>query len=108
MAGEIDIATCARFREALRAALAEGPDSVVVDMSAVEWLDSTGLGALVGALKKAQDRGGTVQVAGVPGRIAKQFQVTGLARLFGMHASVHDALTARPDTMLTTPAQRPH
>jgi anti-sigma B factor antagonist len=61
-------------------------------MAAVEWIDSTGLGALVGALKRARAKGGTVQVAAVPDRMAKYFQVTGLARLFGMHATVDEAL----------------
>jgi anti-anti-sigma factor len=66
-----------------------------------QWLDSTGLGTLVGALKRAQGRGGTVQVAAVPDRIAKQFQVTGLSRLFGIHATVGDALAVTADAETT-------
>jgi anti-sigma B factor antagonist len=92
VAGEIDIATCGQFRAALLAAVEEGPGSVIVDMAGVSWLDSTGLGVIVGALKKARDRGGTVQVAAVPDQIAKRLLVTGLARLLGMHATVDDAL----------------
>src|SRR5215472_8745235 len=79
VAGEIDIATYGRLRAMLITAVDDGPGSVVVDMAAVEWIDSTGLGTLVGAYKRARDKGGTVQVAGAPGRIAKHFQVTGLS-----------------------------
>ena len=92
VAGEIDIATYRQLRAALIKAVDEGPGSVIVDMSGVEWIDSTGLGTLVGALKRARDKGGTVQVAAVPGRIAKHFQVTGLSKLFDMHETVEAAL----------------
>jgi len=92
VAGEIDIATYRRLRAALIEAVDDGPGTVVVDMAGVEWIDSTGLGSLVGALKRARDKGGTVQVAGAPDRIAKHFRVTGLSKLFGMHASVEAAL----------------
>jgi anti-sigma B factor antagonist len=92
VAGEIDIATYRQLRAMLLTAVDAGPGSVIVDMAGVEWLDSTGLGTLVGALKRAWDKGGTVQVAAVPDRIAKQFKVTGLSKLFGMHATVADAL----------------
>jgi anti-sigma B factor antagonist len=99
--GEIDIATYARLRAILITAVDAGPGSVVVDMSGVEWLDSTGLGTLVGALKRARARNGTVQVAAVPDRIAKHFQVTGLSRLFGMHATVGDALAVTAEAEVT-------
>ena len=59
--GDIDIATYAHLRAELIKAVDEGPGTVVVDMSGVEWIDSTGLGTLVGALKRARDKHGTVQ-----------------------------------------------
>ncbi len=90
--GEIDIATCGQLRTMLITAVDAGPGSVIVDMTGVNWLDSTGLGVLVGAFKRAQRRGGTVQVAGVPERIAMHFRSTGLARLFGMHPAREAAL----------------
>ena len=94
VAGEIDLYTCGQLREALRQAVDDGPGTVVVDMTGVEWIDSTGLGTLVGALKRARAKDGTVQVAGASDLIAKHFQVTGLSRLFGMHMTVGDALAA--------------
>jgi anti-sigma B factor antagonist len=92
VAGEIDIATYGQLRSMLITAVDAGPGTVVVDMSGVEWIDSTGLGTLVGALKRAREKHGTVRVAGAPGRIAKHFQVTGLSKVFGMHATVDEAL----------------
>jgi anti-sigma B factor antagonist len=94
VAGEIDIATYRQLRSMLITAVDAGPGTVVVDMSGVEWIDSTGLGTLVGALKRAREKHGTVRVAGAPGRIAKHFQVTGLSRLFGMHPTIEDALAS--------------
>jgi anti-sigma B factor antagonist len=101
VAGEIDIATYRQLRAALIKAVDEGTGSVIVDMEGVEWIDSTGLGTLVGALKRARDKHGTVQVAAVPGRIAKHFQVTGLDRLFGLHATVEAALAITAGTEVT-------
>lgn len=58
-----------KLRAALLTAVDEGPGTVVVDMAGVEWIDSTGLGTLVGALKRARAKDGTVRVAGAPNRI---------------------------------------
>ena len=99
--GEIDIATYHQLRAMLITAVDAGPGSVVVDMEAVEWIDSTGLGTLVGAYKRARDKGGTVQVAGASDRIARHFQVTGLSRLLGMHATVADALAITAEAEVT-------
>ena len=101
VAGEIDIATYGQLRAELIKAVDEGTGSVVVDMEGVGWIDSTGLGTLVGALKRARDKHGTVQVAAAPGRIARHFQVTGLARLFGMHATVEVALAITAEAEAT-------
>jgi anti-sigma B factor antagonist len=97
VAGEIDIATYGYLRAELLTAVDAGPGTVVVDMSGVEWIDSTGLGTLVGALKRAREKHGTVMVAGAPGRIAKHFQVTGLSKVFGMHPDVDAALASTAD-----------
>jgi anti-sigma B factor antagonist len=92
VSGEIDIATYGQLRSMLLTAVDAGPGTVIVDMTGVEWIDSTGLGTLVGALKRAREKHGTVMVAGAPGRIAKHFQVTGLSKVFGMHPDVEAAL----------------
>lgn len=99
--GEIDIATYGYLRTELIKAVDEGPGTVVVDMSGVEWIDSTGLGTLVGALKRAREKHGTVQVAGAPRRIAKHFQVTGLSKVFSMHPAVEAALAVTADAQAT-------
>jgi anti-sigma B factor antagonist len=61
----------------------------------VDFLDSTGLGALVGSLKRLRMREGSLKlVTSGGGRIPKIFQVTGLTRAFALHSSVPDAITA--------------
>lgn len=101
VAGEIDIATCHQLRAMLATAVDAGPGTVIVDMTGVEWIDSTGMGTLVGALKRARAKHGTVRVAGASDRIAKHFTVTGLAKLFGMHATVGDALAVTAEAEVT-------
>jgi anti-sigma B factor antagonist len=101
VAGEIDIATYGQLRAALIEAVDEGTGTVIVDMSGVDWIDSTGIGTMVGALKRARAKHGTVQVAGAPDRIAKHFQVTGLSKLCGMYATVDDALAVTAEAEVT-------
>jgi anti-sigma B factor antagonist len=77
VAGEIDIATVAELRERLFE-LAEGNQSVIVDLSQVSFVDSIGLGALVGAAKRAAAHGGTLHVVGARPPVRQLFRVTGL------------------------------
>lgn len=77
VAGEIDIATVAELRERLFE-LAESNQSVIVDLSQVSFVDSTGLGALVGAAKRAAAHGGTLHVVGARPAVRQLFRVTGL------------------------------
>lgn len=75
--GEIDIATVAQLRERLFG-LADDGQSVIVDLSQVSFVDSTGLGALVGAARRAAAHGGSLQAVGAQRQIRQLFRVTGL------------------------------
>ena len=63
-------------------------------MEKVEFLDSTGLGVLVGALKKVRADGGTLDIVCTQERILKIFDITGLDKVFGLHNSVAQAIAA--------------
>lgn len=78
--GEIDVATAPELRQNLIDAINGGATRVVVDMAGVTFIDSTGLGVLVGAMKRATSRGGEVVVERVPPAIRRVFEVTGLDR----------------------------
>lgn len=92
--GEIDVYTAPRLREAIVAAIDDGHTRLVVDVEKVEFLDSTGLGVLVGALKKVRADGGTLDIVCTQERILKIFDITGLDKVFGLHDSVSAAIAA--------------
>ena len=76
-AGEIDIATVARFRARLFALAGEGRP-VIADLDQVSFIDSTGLGVLVGAVKRATSSGGSFHVVSDQPNIWQLAHVTGL------------------------------
>jgi len=83
VAGEIDLYTAPRLHGELITALADGgPARIVVDMSGVEFCDSTGMNVLLAAQRRARERGGDVQLAGPRPAIRKVLQVTGLETVF--------------------------
>jgi anti-sigma B factor antagonist len=102
VAGEIDIATVAQLRERLFE-LADGGQSVIVDLSQVSFVDSTGLGALVGAAKRAAANGGGLYVVGARPQIRQLFRVTGLDKQVLMVRTLDEALEA---TAAWRPASR--
>ncbi len=97
--GEVDVYTAPRLREALVEAIDGGRIHLVVDVEKVEFLDSTGLGVLVGALKRVRSDGGSLDIVCTHQRILKIFEITGLDKVFGLHESVEAAQAARtPET----------
>lgn len=77
--GEVDAASTAELRVALDRALATGADTVRLDLSGVPFLDSTGIGALVGARNRARSRGTRLEVARLSPPVRKVFEITHLA-----------------------------
>ncbi|MGI8760226.1 MAG: STAS domain-containing protein [Jatrophihabitantaceae bacterium] len=92
--GDIDLYTSPRLQEQLAALIDSGASELVVDLSNVPFLDSTALGALVGARKDAMERGGSITLAGAQNNVVKVLRVTKLTEVFAMHDSVADALSA--------------
>jgi anti-sigma B factor antagonist len=88
--GEVDVYSAPQLRDQLTETLAEQP-TVVVDLSGVEFIDSTGLGALVAARTTAAERGGTLALVCTQQRILKLFAITGLDSVFAIFNSVADA-----------------
>lgn len=95
--GEIDVYTAPTLRERLNELVAEGEYHLVVDMTGVDFLDSTGLGVLVGGLKRARSHEGTLQLVCDQEKILKVFRITGLTQVFPIHASLADALATPPN-----------
>lgn len=90
--GEVDVFTAPVLDEALSAAVGAGATCLVVDLSGVEFLDSTGLSVLVKALKRVKESGGSLDVVVTAERVAKVFRITGLDASMPLHATLADAL----------------
>lgn len=93
--GSFDIATAPSVRAALTAASGDGKHAIVVDLTNVEFLDSTGLGALIGGHRRASENGGQVRLAVADGPISRLLNITGLMRVFPVYRTVGDALVDR-------------
>jgi len=92
--GEIDVYTAPKLRDQISDLVTSGKTSLIVDLEGVDFLDSTGLGVLVGGLKKVRAQDGTMSLICSQDRLLKIFRITGLAKVFTIHASEADALSA--------------
>ncbi len=92
--GEVDVYTAPRLRERLVELVEGGARSVIVDLSRVEFLDSTGLGVLVGALKRLRAAGGSLRLVCGQERLLKIFRITALDRVFSLFDTVEAAVAA--------------
>ena len=90
--GEVDVYTAPRLREKLVELVSEGRYNLVVDLEAVDFLDSTGLGVLVGGLKRLRSHDGDLSLVCTQHRILKVFEITGLTKVFAIHDSVDAAV----------------
>lgn len=89
--GEIDVATAPELRERLVDLITDGTAQVIMDLEHVDFIDSTGLGVLVGAVRRARAADGDVRLVCTNSRILKIFGVTGLDEVFTVAGSIDDA-----------------
>jgi len=90
--GSLDLATSPSVRAALVEAASEGRHDIIVDLTQLEFIDSTGLGALIGAHRRALEHGGKVRLVVADGPIARLLNITGLIRVFPVYHTLDDAL----------------
>ena len=80
--GEIDHHCARGIREEIDAALAsEGPDKLVIDMQGVTFMDSSGLGLVLGRYTKSEAAGIAFAVRGARGRVRQMFDMAGMERI---------------------------
>ena len=94
VAGKIDIYTAPRLRELLIDLVSTDRYQLIVNLERVEFLDSTGLGVLVGGLKRVRAHDGSLDLVCTQERLLKLFRITGLAKVFGIHETVDQAIAA--------------
>ncbi len=93
--GRLDLATAAEVKKAILQAVDGGRPHVVVDLKAVPFIDSSGLGALIGGLRAARTAGGDLRIAN-PGPQARMIlELTTLDRVLATHDTIEAALAAR-------------
>lgn len=90
--GEIDVYTAPKLRDKITELVNAGSTRLVVDLEKVDFLDSTGLGVLVGGLKKVRAQDGTMSLVCSQERLLKIFRITGLAKVFTIHPDEASAL----------------
>src|SRR3984885_6316631 len=90
--GEVDVYTAPRLREKLVELVSQGKRKIVVDLEGVDFLDSTGLGVLVGGLKRLRSHDGELDLVCTQTRILKVFEITGLTKVFSIYETVDSAV----------------
>ncbi len=97
LAGEVDVYTAPQLRERVIELVDGGTRHVMVDLREVTFLDSTGVGVLIGGLKRLRARDGSLTLVTGTERIRRIFRVTGLDRVFVVRPSVQEAITSDQD-----------
>lgn len=90
--GEVDIYSAPTLDTHLAELMGAGRTRLVVDLSRVEFLDSTGLGVLVKYLKRTRELDGSLDIVAADDRIVKVFRITGLDSVIALHPSLDAAL----------------
>ncbi|MCC6446856.1 MAG: STAS domain-containing protein [Armatimonadetes bacterium] len=90
--GEVDVYTAPKLRQEIIGLLDKGINRVVINLSGVEYLDSTGLGVLIGGLKRLKEQGGNLFLICPNPKIKRIFEITGLDKIFSMFLTEKDAV----------------
>jgi len=90
--GRLDLRTAPELRAQVAAALIAGPGSMIIDLSDVEFIDSSGLGVLIGLHKQAAARGGRLTIVPPTGSAGQIFALTRTESFFNIVPNHHAAL----------------
>ena len=86
--GDLDIVGAPELRQAVVTAVAEGSRLLALDLSDLDFVDSFGIGAVVGALKRLRQRGGDLALVCPSPRIRRVFEICDLDRILALHDSI--------------------
>ncbi len=92
-AERIDAASAIHFKDRMREVTEGAPKRVLLDMSEVDFIDSSGLGAIVSAMK-ALDGGSKLELAALSPKVVRVFQLTRMDSVFTVHPTVDAAVAA--------------
>lgn len=92
--GEIDVYTSPRVKDTINNLIDQGVFSLIISLESVRYIDSTGLGVLIGALKKVREHDGHIVLVCNNPHIRKIFSITGLVKIFEIFATIDEAAKA--------------
>lgn len=92
--GEIDAHTAPALKEAVARSIDQGERRIVVDLQRVSFMDSSGLGVLVSALKRIEGRGGELRIATASRPIRRVMEITGLDKVLQLYSAASEATAA--------------
>lgn len=90
--GEIDVYTSPKVKETINDLVDKGHYNLIINLEGVRYIDSTGLGVLIGALKKVREHNGSISLICSNPQIKKIFNITGLVKIFGIFKNEEEAL----------------
>lgn len=90
--GEVDVYTAPEVKKNIISLLEQGERHVIVNLTAVDYLDSTALGVLIGGLKRLREHDGTLDLICPNPRIRRIFEITGLDKIFDIYDTEEEAL----------------
>ena len=94
LVGEIDVYTAPSFRGAVVNLLDSGVENLIIDMSGVHYMDSSGFGILLSATKRLKPEGGNVYLVHCSSAIERVLRITKLDTVFGIHNNIQDVAKA--------------
>jgi len=84
LAGDLDSYTCARLRDAILDLISKGEFRIVISLANVDYIDTVGLGTLVGGLRRVNEKNGGLALSGANPRILRVLSITGLNQVFSL------------------------
>ena len=100
LSGELDLRNVPEVRKVIREYIDQGNVHIIINLSSLEFIDSSGLGVLVGGLARVREKDGVIKLSCNNPRILRVFEMTRLTQLFDIYETEEEALET-----LTLPGQ---
>jgi anti-sigma B factor antagonist len=92
VSGRLDLVAGPKLKSLIDATVAGGSVFGIIDLSSCDFMDSSGLGAVIGGLKRSREANGDLRLAAPAGQVSRAIELMKLDRIFGRYASVDEAL----------------
>ncbi|MBI3628299.1 MAG: STAS domain-containing protein [Candidatus Rokubacteria bacterium] len=92
--GDLDMGTADQMKRTLTELIEKGQSKLVMDLTDVAYVDSSGLGALVAAMKRARAVGGNLKLCGLQEDVRSIFEMTRLIKVMAVHSDRQEAVAS--------------